>query len=761
MTARQTRVVAAVALGALVVVFWGLRLTRGTAASLGNSDLPMYFLPVYEAGFQRLARGELPLWNPYQLCGIPWLATMQGGFFYPPHLLYFLLPSYRALAASGVLHLLLAAIATALLARRAGLGMPASGLAAVLFVLRGYMPFMLLWPNQLEAVAWLPVGCLGILDVARGGGARPALVLAIAAAASWLCGYPQPTVFVIYAWASLLPALLLGDRAGRARWLAAVGAFAGALVLGTCVAGIQLLPGFELTLAGTRSGQQLNPNTMFPLGGYILGNPGLLVLRHEGIVGSQHSFGILALSLAPAALTGRRQRTLALWALVLGLLSLAFTLGPVTPLWDLLVKLPLLASFRVPSRILFVTDFCLALLAAAGLDAIVTEAEQGPPTRRVARLTALGGLAVTLGLVAAGRWSAGSPVRPALVGAGIALVTLASLWGRRRLGPRPLGAALVALGILEVFSAPPQPLSLPYGPEASTLLRSRQTVYTTLAHMAGPDRVWLMNPFNFVDLGAKLPTLFGLRSLDDYEPMNLRRQAEYFIYLTDGMTRLTRSPWVFAGGLNSAAVRGRRPVVERRRLLDLAAVRFVVMPEHTLAEPDVRAMVSDAGLVPRSRLGSDLVLFENTRAVPRAFVTYRTAAAPDPETLMQRLSQNDFDPQAESYVEGDPGFVTVADAPARGPAATIVRDEERVVEVDADLAAPGLLVLADTFSTGWHATVDGAPASIRATNHLFRGVPVPAGRHRVRFEYRPWTASAGAALTVVGLVAMALLARLT
>jgi len=57
------------------------------------------------------------------------------------------------------------------------------------------------------------------------------------------------------------------------------------------------------------------------------------------------------------------------------------------------------------------------------------------------------------------------------------------------------------------------------------------------------------------------------------------------------------------------------------------------------------------------------------------------------------------------------------------------------VEVEATLSARGVLVLADTFDTGWTATVDGTPSPIFPTNYLFRGVGVRAGTHRIRFRY--------------------------
>ena len=74
------------------------------------------------------------------------------------------------------------------------------------------------------------------------------------------------------------------------------------------------------------------------------------------------------------------------------------------------------------------------------------------------------------------------------------------------------------------------------------------------------------------------------------------------------------------------------------------------------------------------------------------------------------------------------------------------------------LAAPGLVVLADSYHPGWRASVDGSPAPILATNHLYRGVPVPAGRHTVRFEYRPRSVRLGAILSVVGAAGIGFLA---
>src|SRR5262249_27048617 len=146
-------------------------------------------------------------------------------------------------------------------------------------------------------------------------------------------------------------------------------------------------------------------------------------------------------------------------------------------------------------------------------------------------------------------------------------------------------------------------------------------------------------------------------------------------------------------------------------------------------------------------------------ALPRAFVVYRAWPVPPTPELLRELSTETFDPLVASFVETDPGFRPGPGSPQRGEAAVFDRDDEDVVEVEATLAAPGLLVLADSCYPGWHAPADGIEVPILATNHLFRSVPLPPGHHRVRFEYRPWTVPAGAAATVIGLLLIVALWR--
>ncbi len=59
------------------------------------------------------------------------------------------------------------------------------------------------------------------------------------------------------------------------------------------------------------------------------------------------------------------------------------------------------------------------------------------------------------------------------------------------------------------------------------------------------------------------------------------------------------------------------------------------------------------------------------------------------------------------------------------------------VEIEVDTPAAGFVVLNDIWHPWWRAEVDGVDAEILKANVLFRAVQVPAGKHVVRFTFRP------------------------
>ena len=79
-----------------VALFFGTRvpLALGAAPPTGfilNYDLQSYFLPRYWFGTDELLQGRLPVWNQYELGGMPFMATTQPAVFYPPKIVFYAL----------------------------------------------------------------------------------------------------------------------------------------------------------------------------------------------------------------------------------------------------------------------------------------------------------------------------------------------------------------------------------------------------------------------------------------------------------------------------------------------------------------------------------------------------------------------------------------------------------------------------------------------------------------------------------------------
>jgi hypothetical protein len=166
----------------------------------------------------------------------------------------------------------------------------------------------------------------------------------------------------------------------------------------------------------------------------------------------------------------------------------------------------------------------------------------------------------------------------------------------------------------------------------------------------------------------------------------------------------------------------------------------------------------EPGPAPGPPEGLVVEIAENPDALPRAYFVEDFAVEASGRAL-ERVVHGDFDFRRQVLLERWPDGLAGAGDPAPALAARIASDAPERVVVEVAAPRAGLLVLADTFYPGWRARVDGRPADLLRGNALFRAVPLPAGSHRVAFEYAPASLRVGAALSLgsLGLLALVLL----
>jgi hypothetical protein len=148
--------------------------------------------------------------------------------------------------------------------------------------------------------------------------------------------------------------------------------------------------------------------------------------------------------------------------------------------------------------------------------------------------------------------------------------------------------------------------------------------------------------------------------------------------------------------------------------------------------------------------GPDCSVFENPRALPRAFAPGRIRFhRPPDDPLPEMLSAADFGSLA--WVDD---ATLAGDEIENGHARVSTRRAGTDLLLDVDAEAPAWIVVSQTFWRGWKAEIDGNRAPLRHANLAFLGLRVPAGRHRVVLRYRP--ASVGLGFLAFGVTVLAI-----
>ncbi|MEX0649949.1 MAG: hypothetical protein WD200_03035 [Candidatus Andersenbacteria bacterium] len=145
-------------------------------------------------------------------------------------------------------------------------------------------------------------------------------------------------------------------------------------------------------------------------------------------------------------------------------------------------------------------------------------------------------------------------------------------------------------------------------------------------------------------------------------------------------------------------------------------------------------------------------LYQNNEAFPRVYFVENVKAISG--SLEQRIALSKINPQDEKTV--------VADIPsdtdyASGGVINSVYDKRSRVIIQTSNLSDGFLVMRDILLPGWTAIVDNNAVPIHLTDSLFRGISVPAGEHKVIFEYKPSWVKIATSLGIISLVILTVL----
>ena len=732
--------------------------------------------------FQQLEMGQFAQWCPADGSGVPLLGNPQTGAFYPPNVLYLLLPYWRAMNVSIVVHLFLAGFGVFWLLRGMNLGRLPALAGAISYAFSGTMLSLTNTLDYFEASAWVPLFLHFVIQCSRG---RPDRIRMAGGALSFAFILMNSVQYG--AISAMLAALIACGCLWRKQNVNRVESFLAVLImglLGAALAAVQLLPTMHTIPASAYaypiSLAEATRLSLHPRGLLNLITPhfhyrfdGVTALARQGLFGLPRPTwlldiypGIFALFFAFVGLVrgARRERW---WWAGLVLFSVLFAMSKHVPLYRWCYEyVPYFEHFRYSEKFFLFANLGLIVLAAFGLQSLFERPKSDRATffSLVPLSFAFFVLLVWLtisprslavqfmqGVFGVNLAQYGGPALAAFIGhlsdfitgwritCLLALLYALTAWWLIKFPQRfrSVGVLILILCAVDLFVAnrhvaPTCDASLyDRRPEASRVLETdaapvryaRWLPQNEFGHLEVNDRQETSVESVFLrkeELSPSYGMTYGLASMHPISVL-MPKQQEYF-----------------AARFGELSLTGRQP------LYSLLDVKYVLSSSRL-----AKQKLEKAGELEQAKF----FVYRVTDSAGRAFLVSDVLWANSSRQALDWLIEGKVDPKETVILESrqpeneeiSPGAVLT------GATCAVIDHKPNRVMVESVSNAPAFLVLAEAYAPGWRATVDGESVELLRAYGLLRSVAVPAGRHRVEFVYRQPGLIAGALVSLAGL----------
>lgn len=731
-------------------------------------DVLAYYHPAKQVLRNIVLNGEFPYWNPWFSAGQPLAANPEHEVFYPLTWLI-LLPSYNfGFHLLAVVHLHIASFSMYALLRAKKLGRPAAVFGGLSYGLGGVAASMLnLWPYLLN-LAWLPLTCLYTRQFLHTRSRRSFGLAAFFLGLQLIIGEPV-TAFLTGLILGLY-ALAHGWRQGGIAWsMRRVGDIALISITALLVSAVQTLPAFDhfrdsvrvrglewdlvrpWSMPWIRVTEIFYPHVL----GYAVPDDGLAYWgdRFYGAKDTPFVLSIyagLAVAVFAAAGIVARVRGAALFAGI-AIVSLTLAAGENTPLLRLLYEAHLAQSFRYPEKFTIMIGFAIVVFASVVLDRLLAGDER-------VRRAALQVTGVTIVIAAIAAVVSFTP---------LSLEVFAHIW-------RPTGGVNEQMLRL---SAQTWITELARGVFLMIILRNvtrmgRAAWLTLFALFVLLDLAPIVTETaprldrSFYDAPAvvrQLPVQRHDYRLFHYAQWSKNRKSQYVQTHPDvfWVVRNTLPPMVpadygvrtvFEGDFDLTAL---LPTTDfTRSILDLAEAKDTDWLNMATSMSNVEYVVvyenPRVAFAKTQGIRRDLqpVKVIKGRHNPRYYFASRLVPIRDRHEFVS-LNLKDRFPRDVAFVNG-PSF-----EPARGVVHSY-RETANTAEIDVEAEGRSFLVMSVTPHKYWRITVDGREVAPVVTNVGYQGIEMPAGRHRVKMQYRNPLIATGGAISVATLLFLGL-----
>jgi len=730
--------------------------------SLVWRDSSKLFQPVRPLVVEALRNFQLPLWNPYEVIGIPLFAQMMHGVLHPVSVIGAFLFPRAGMDVFIIIYIMLAALGGAVLARFLGVSYGAAALSGLGYGLSGYVLGLSSNTQYLCAAATAP-WCIAGIRMAGEGRRFGVVMAAVASAVMHFAGDPQWTI------ASFLLGVVLAVDAGAGRGFRR--AMTGVAV-GTALAAIQLIPTM-LFLRETSRGIELDAIDRIQwalppwriiefLAPGFFGNPDMGVtkwpvfmwlggLARPGLempfLPSVHIGGGILLLAAAGTVRSRVTRILAISALIALWLALGSSLGAE----QLTHFIPVWGKFRYAEKMVGPLTLCCSLLAAFGVERIA----QRPPKSFALFAGSAGLILLVLALLLA-NW-AGLETRLTESGASDAAPHVINNLSR---GLTHAGVALLALAGL-VAAASRWDVMRTFFPLAAAGLVFAQSLFSApCAFHSGVRNIHDPFPLSRIRTAGE-PTRISTPLEENY---HYPKGIDELDAQTGGQSHMGAPSYNVPSHIDQFnTYTGLRPrrfdrlittlnqqfgIQSVRALRRYSLTHVIIKNPYSAKEADIAMAASAGGIKVLENFEWD---FTGWQVPHRPWAMFA-------EKVKPVSGDNEALDALTSVLERGESTVILEGSPATGNlgTGTVLATERRSnsLRIEATSNGNGILVVNDSYWPGWRARIDGREVPIWRADFLVRAVPWPSGRHVLEMDYEPREVQFGLLFSLIGGVAL-------
>lgn len=696
---------------------------------------------------------EFPLWQPWIFSGMPTADafTFISSLYFPNYILNLFFLSSNL---TQLLHLLFAGLGSYLLLRFIGLSCLSAFLGGSAFMITPFMITMIVFGHgsQMMTAAYIPWIMMFTMKLFRNPNLINIGILAI------LMGFQLQRAHVqiaYYTWMLIGTYVLITfilnikDKKSKDKPLISLGAFTFSAILAIAIALVIYLPSLEYTPFSVRGGSgggadynyatswSFSPKELLTF--FIpsaLGFGGQTYWGDMPFTDYPNYMGIITLLLAIIGFVYKRDRFM--WFLfTTSLLAIFISFGKnLAIIYDLFYSFfPFFNKFRVPAMILILVQFNTCIMAAVGMDHLISINKNKLPNWfwpstgvLIFLLLILSfGESILKDLVSSG-FTQPRTQDPRLVQAINSLrwdmwykdawallfylsTTMSLIWCFifNKVSTRTFSMAILLLLVLDVIIVDNKIIQPKKESGRSSQLLNNSIVdryfqHDQISKILSSDKNELFRVYPAGQLfGETRLRAFGIESIGGYHPAKLN------VYNN------------FLKNTNNASTLALMGMLNVKYFLTTQSINYPGLIEIKQAR-----MKSGRGNIPVS-----LYRLENYQK--RAWFARNIEVYPEIDFPWEKIKSQSYDPQKVAFVSQND--ISINTTFSMGEINSINNSLHKL-EIETESDSTSFLIVSEVFyPLRWKATIDGEQIEYYKTNGVIRGLIIPKGRHKIVFNY--------------------------